>query len=129
MRRPSLLARLLVDVTMATSSETGKIDIQKLASQPLTQSMHAEILRLYIAIFTLRHGEIGPVHFGGYELSTEQLALIYSRTGALDKKSWLVATTGLGGERKAAQGAAIESRDRQFAMDALAGILAPLWWG
>lgn len=87
-RRPELLTRLLADVTTATSDETGKIDIQKLGNQALTQSMHAEILRLYIAIFTLRHGEVGPVSFGGYKLKPEDLAVIYSRTGALDDKAW-----------------------------------------
>lgn len=88
MRNPNLLTQLLADVAGATSSDTGKIDIQKLGNQPLTQSMHAEILRLYIAIFTLRHGEVGPVSFGGYKLKTDDLAIIYSRTGALDDKAW-----------------------------------------
>ncbi|KAI0117412.1 cytochrome P450 [Daldinia grandis] len=87
-RRPKLLNQLLADVAVATSSETGKIDIQQLCNQPLTQSMHAEILRLYIAIFTLRRGEMGSINFSGYKLEAEDLAIIYSRTGALDEEAW-----------------------------------------
>lgn len=88
MRTPDLLNRLLAEVQSSTSAETGKFDIQQLSNQPLTQSTLAETLRLYIAIFTLRHGDIGPVQFGGYELKTEDLAIIYSRTGALDAEAW-----------------------------------------
>ena len=83
LRRPVLCTQLLSDVSEATSVETGKLDVQKLGKLPLTQSMHTEILRLYIAIITLRHGEVGPVKFPGYRLKTEDLALIYSRTRAL----------------------------------------------
>ncbi|KAK6948149.1 hypothetical protein Daesc_009913 [Daldinia eschscholtzii] len=88
MRRPKLLSQLLADVSASTSSETGKINIQELCNQPLTQSVHAEILRLYIAIFTLRHGETGSINFSGYKLEKEDLGIIYSRTGALDEEAW-----------------------------------------
>ncbi|KAI0404662.1 cytochrome P450 [Xylaria palmicola] len=149
MRRPNLLSRLISDVVTATSSETGKIDIQKLASQSLTQSMHAEILRLYVAIFTLRHGETRPVHFSGYKLSTEELALIYSRTGALDERAWArsgrVPTTPLDQfdaerfmvdsnyqlreESVGEKCSTVGSRDRQFSMDTLGGIWLPFGGG
>lgn len=88
MRTPDLLTRLLADVHESTDAETGKVDIQKLGGQSLTQSMLAETLRLYIAIFTIRHGDLGPVHFGGYELRSEDLAIIYSGTGAVDSEAW-----------------------------------------
>ncbi|KAI0417227.1 cytochrome P450 [Xylaria grammica] len=151
MRRPNILRRLLVDIVTATSPKTGKVDIQKLASQSLTQSMHAEILRLYIAIFTLRHGETGPVRFSGYELNMDQLALIYSRTGALDEKAWILNGRAprtpldqFDAERflvdpddqpdkkgsSTTRGAPVGSGDRrQFSMDGLAGIWLPFGGG
>ncbi|RYP51945.1 hypothetical protein DL768_002821 [Monosporascus sp. mg162] len=144
MRRPNLLARLLADVEAATPSDTGKIDIQKLGNQPLTQSMYAEILRLYVAIFTLRHAEDGPVNFGGYKLKTEDLAIIYSRTGALDDNAW--ARSGRAPKVPLEQFDAerflvdrdslpVEDRhesasgDRQFSMAGLAGIWLPFGGG
>ena len=88
MRTPDLLNRLLSEVSASTSPESGSIDIQKLGSQPLTQSMYAEVLRLYIAIFTLRNGEVGSVKFSGYELEKADIAVMYSRIGALDEEAW-----------------------------------------
>ncbi|KAH8767429.1 cytochrome P450 [Diaporthe sp. PMI_573] len=145
MRRPDLLTRLLADVEKSTLGEAGKVDIQKLGSQPLTQSMLAETLRLYIAIFTLRHGDLGPVQFGGYELKTEDLAIIYSRTGALDAEAW--AQSGrrsdipleqfdaerflIDGDSLAIddQGSDYRAGGRKFSMDGLAGVWLPFGGG
>ncbi|KAI0191922.1 cytochrome P450 [Astrocystis sublimbata] len=155
MRRPSLLAGLQTDVASSISPVTGRIELEKLAGQPLTQSMHAEILRLYIAIFTLRHGETGPVQFSGYQLGAEQLALIYSRTGALDEEAWVRSgrapktpleqfdaerflvgpkhplwVESVQEERPSVMwDAPVGSQDKQFSMEGLAGIWLPFGGG
>ncbi|KAI0010843.1 cytochrome P450 [Xylariaceae sp. FL0662B] len=155
MRRPNVLSLLLADVAAATSPETGRIDIQKLGSQPLTQSMYAEVLRLYIAIFALRQGEMSSVSFHNYKLKAEDLAIIYSRTGALDEKAWVqggrVPKTPLehfdperflispdshswkaptGKERvEATVDGSVMSGERQFSMNGLAGIWLPFGGG
>jgi cytochrome P450 len=145
MRRPDVLKRLLAGVDNSTSNETGKIDIQRLSSQPLTQSMVVETLWLYSAIFTLRHGDLGPVQFGGYELKPKDIAIIYSRTSALDAEAWAqggrssnVPLEQFGAERclidndnhaMDVQGSDCPTRDRNFSMDGLAGILLPFGGG
>ncbi|KAF2971352.1 hypothetical protein GQX73_g2174 [Xylaria multiplex] len=153
LRRPSLLVDLQADVANSISPVTGKIDLDKLAGQPLTQSMHAEILRLYIAIFTLRHGETGPVQFSGYQLGTEQLALIYSRTGALDEEAWVRSGRDLKTpleqfdaerflvgpdhplwvesveEKRPGEDATGSCGDRQFSMEGLTGVWVPFGGG
>jgi cytochrome P450 len=138
----------MADIEASTDRETGRIDIQALGSQPLTQSMHAEILRLYIAILTLRNGEVGAVHFAGYNISKEDLAIIYSRTGAMNDRAWAdagrpptetpldrfdaerflvepqgeVVANADGGEESTFKG-------RQFSMDGLAGVFLPFGGG
>ncbi|KAK5630928.1 hypothetical protein RRF57_006643 [Xylaria bambusicola] len=155
MRRPNILVGLQADVANSISPVTGKIDLEKLSRQPLTQSMHAEILRLYIAIFTLRHGETGPVQFSGYQLGAEQLALIYSRTGALDEEAWVRSGRApktpleqFDAERfligpdhplwvgsvqeeypSVMRDATVGSRDKQFSMEGLAGVWLPFGGG
>jgi len=147
MRKPELLTGLLTEVAVAKSSKTGEVDPRKLGSQPLTQSMHAEILRYYIAILTLRHGETGPVSFGGYVLQKTDIVLIYSRTGALDEKAWSRSGRATGSleqfdaERflinhdshlckEAAKGCENENiGQRQFSMAGLAGIWLPFGGG
>jgi cytochrome P450 len=143
-RRPKLLAQLLADAESARSPSTGSIDIQKLSSQPLTQSMCAEVLRLYIAIFTLRHTEVGPVEFDGYKLKPKDLAIIYSRTGALSERAWARAGRDVGtplaqfdaerflvDEQKSSDDArsGCAKEQRQFSMAGLAGTWLPFGGG
>lgn len=50
--------------------------------------MYAETLRIYIAIFTIRHRVRGFVSLGSYKLGSEDWVIVYSRIGAIDDKSW-----------------------------------------
>ncbi|KAI0813898.1 hypothetical protein GGR55DRAFT_676032 [Xylaria sp. FL0064] len=134
MRRLSLLVGLQADVTNNISPVTGKIALEKLAGQPLTQSMHADILRL--------------------ALGAEELVLTYSRTGALGEEArarngapntaleQFDAEKFLDGpghslwvelvEEKrpnVMREATVGSRDKQFSLEGLAGVWVPFGGG
>ncbi|KAI1089123.1 cytochrome P450 [Rostrohypoxylon terebratum] len=86
LRDQDLQKRMLAEVTSCTGSE--KLDITKLTSQPLLQSVYAEVLRLRIAIGMTRVSETESFNLDGYQIQEGEPLVIFSRPAAFNQEVW-----------------------------------------
>lgn len=129
------------EVAACRNAEEG-LDIERLFSQPLLQSIYAEVLRLHVVIGTARQSDTEPFSLGGYQIPKGEPFVIFSRHPALNQEAWGMAgrppteTTPLHefhperflvGDNKASDpegGASLE-----FSMEELAGLWIPYGGG
>ncbi|KXX77543.1 Cholesterol 7-alpha-monooxygenase, partial [Madurella mycetomatis] len=87
----SLCRRMLDEVQACTSSETGHIDVIKLGTQPLLQSVYAETLRLRVAPGIVRVPEMDDWNLDGYRVKKGHTLIAFSRPAALNEEAWTLA--------------------------------------
>ena len=68
--------------------EDSSLDTAKLMSQPLLQSMHAEALRKYVAVYIPRTTEYGATQILDYEIPKNKLLVINSGMAHMDERNW-----------------------------------------
>ena len=68
------------------------LDIDKLCSQPLLQSIYAETLRLRVALFVTRTPENESFSLGDWKLPPNETIVLSSRTGAMNPDVWNAGT-------------------------------------
>lgn len=95
---PALLERARKDVedSLQPSSDAGApetLNIPKLCSKPLLQSMYAEALRLNTGIVVGRTPFNGPLRVGEWLFPKGQMILLSSRTAAMNAEIWNTGTT------------------------------------
>ncbi|OTA63679.1 cytochrome P450 [Hypoxylon sp. EC38] len=86
LRDRDLRDRMTAEV--ASCTESGKLDITKLSTQPLLQSVYAEVLRLRIAIGMTRVSETEGFDLDGYHIQKGEPLVIFSRPTALNEEAW-----------------------------------------
>ena len=64
------------------------LDIDKLCSQPLLQSIYAETLRLRVALFVTRTPENEAPSLGDWKFPANETIVLSSRTGAMNPNIW-----------------------------------------
>lgn len=72
-------------------STSKEVQITKLASQPLLQSVYAEVLRLCVAIAMSRTNELDDFEFSGYRTKKNHPIMIFSRPPAMNEEAWAAA--------------------------------------
>ena len=70
------------------------LDSTKLTSQPLLQSMHAETLRKYVAVYIARTTEYGETQVLDYQIPKNKFLVINSAIAHMDKRNWNLGTQG-----------------------------------
>ncbi|KAK8110703.1 uncharacterized protein PG998_007160 [Apiospora kogelbergensis] len=93
LRDPDLKARLLSEISECkitnTVDGTPMFDMEKLTSQPLLQSMYAEVLRLYVGVAVSRIAGYEDVVLGKYKIPRDSLIMTYSRAMSMDAEAWV----------------------------------------
>ena len=64
------------------------LDPTKLTSQPLLQSMHAEVLRKYVAVYIARTTEYGETQVLDYQIPKNKFLVINSAIAHMDERNW-----------------------------------------
>ena len=79
-----------------TQEASGSLsfDTTKLTSQPLLQSMHAEALRKYVAVYIPRTTEYGETQVLDYQIPKNKLLVINSAMAHMDERNWNLGTQG-----------------------------------
>ncbi|KAK4459164.1 cytochrome P450 [Cladorrhinum samala] len=118
-----------------------KVDIMKLATQPLLQSVYAETLRLRVAIAVTRVSEQNDFNLGGYRVPKGQPVVVFTRPAGLNEDAWRKAGRGgcvkksleefwaerfLVDSRKEEEG---QEKRKEFSMEGLAGCWLPYGGG
>ena len=70
------------------------LDVIKLTSQPLLQSMHAEVLRKYVAVYIARTTEYGETQVLDYQISKSKFLVINSAIAHMDERNWNLGSRG-----------------------------------
>ncbi|KAI0118650.1 cytochrome P450 [Nemania sp. FL0031] len=87
LRDPELAERLMEEVIPCVL-EGGDMDISKLASQPLLQSVYAEVLRLRVSILISRMVEYQDISFDGYTVPRGEYILMPTDTVHFNEEAW-----------------------------------------
>ena len=82
-----LLAAASAEVDECTN-EDSSLDTAKLMSQTLLQSMHAETLRKYVAVYIPRTTEYGATQILDYHIPRNKLLVINSGMAHMDQRNW-----------------------------------------
>ena len=64
------------------------LDATKLTSQPLLQSMHAEALRKYVAVYIARTTEYGEAQVLDYRIPKNKFLVVNSAIAHMDERNW-----------------------------------------
>lgn len=95
-RNPVLLSRARVEVQAACipSPEPGKpeLDVGKLCSSPLLQSVYAETLRLRVALIVTRTPEREDFHIDNWLFPKSEIIALSSRSAAMNPAIWNAGT-------------------------------------
>ena len=95
-RDPDLLARVEKEIgacrISSTETHEASLDINKLCSQPLLQSIYAETLRLRVALFVTRTPEHEDFNLGEWKLPAKTAIALSSRTAAMNPSIWNAGT-------------------------------------
>ncbi|KAI1739028.1 cytochrome P450 [Xylaria scruposa] len=86
-----LLSQLMSEVSESQFEHPRGFDIKKLTSQPLLQSVYAEVLRLYVASGVARVVRHTDIDVAGYKIPKNSYIRMYSRSMAFDHRAWLLA--------------------------------------
>ncbi|KAL9596990.1 MAG: hypothetical protein Q9179_004425 [Wetmoreana sp. 5 TL-2023] len=70
------------------------LDTTKLTTQPLLQSLYAETLRKYVAVYMTRTTECKDAQVLDYRIPKNKLVLINSNTAHMDERNWNVGAEG-----------------------------------
>ena len=76
------------DATPSSSSLPPTFDTAKLTSQPLLQSLFAETLRKYIAVYTTRQTKYSPAQILNHTIPQDKLIMINSAIAHTDERNW-----------------------------------------
>ena len=76
----------------SAGTDEASLDINKLCSQPLLQSIYAETLRLRVALFVTRTPEHEDFSVGGWTFPSKTVIALSSRTGAMNPNVWNAGT-------------------------------------
>lgn len=88
LRSPNLRARLLAERQTCYKPDSGELDIAKLCSAPLHQSAYAEVLRLRVAVPSLRMSETESFSLGDYTVPKDTTLVILSNITARNHTAW-----------------------------------------
>ncbi|KAF2013366.1 cytochrome P450 [Aaosphaeria arxii CBS 175.79] len=89
LRKPSLKTKVTKEIKQHLASNSNTIDISKLGTIPLLQSLHSEVLRLRLATATARTVEQTDVQLDDqYKLTKGTTAFVFSRPLALNHALW-----------------------------------------
>ncbi|KAI1312744.1 cytochrome P450 [Xylaria venustula] len=91
LKDPILLKQMMSEVAPCLLPTSKEIQITKLGSQPLLQSVYAEVLRLYVAIAMSRTNELDDFEFSGYRIKKNHPIMIFSRPPAMNEEAWATA--------------------------------------
>ena len=75
-------------MTASSTLDHPEFETDKLCNQPLLQSVYAETLRLYSAIFTLRSAQYGDFAAGGWIYTQNSSIVLSSYSAHMDKEAW-----------------------------------------
>ncbi|KAL8722175.1 MAG: hypothetical protein Q9181_007544, partial [Wetmoreana brouardii] len=82
-------AAVEVDACKKTDKEyNSSLDTTKVTTQPLLQSLYAETLRKYVAVYITRTTEWGDAHVLDYRIPKNKLVIINSNTAHMDERNW-----------------------------------------
>jgi len=82
------LYRVLASTPGKTQSSIMALDVAKLCSDPLLQSMYAETLRLRFAALIVREAAHGGFSFMGWSIKKDETLLVSSQTEAMNEDVW-----------------------------------------
>lgn len=86
---PVLLARVRQSILSALESrEELRFDVKKLETNPILQSVYAEILRLHTQAYVARLSPHSDLLINGWKLPRNQISIIASYTAHMDTNVW-----------------------------------------
>ncbi|KAL8639945.1 MAG: hypothetical protein Q9228_003085, partial [Teloschistes exilis] len=103
LRDPSLLAAATAEITACTTTTAPQsgaddhnnnnknhppFDTPKLMNQPLLQSLYAETLRKYIAVYITRTTEYSDAEILDHRMPRGRMVIVNSATAHMDKRNW-----------------------------------------
>lgn len=88
-RDTDLLREIREEVSQVYNSKEGSMDVQKLISLPLLQSVFSEVLRLHMSFNVMRNVE-KPVNVEKYEVRPGAMIQISMTAAHLDPEVWTV---------------------------------------
>lgn len=102
LQRPDVLSQALTEVAESQSGSTldinATVQIDPLCRMPLLQSMYAETLRLYVALFSVRSASHNSFAFCDFQILKNELLAVDSHVAAMDSNVWNTGTSLVGAD-------------------------------